>query len=127
MADTVGGPIESITLAGRRFDVDAENAANVDLGGFSNDVKQSGSGKNRLVKSRLPASIEGLNVVANSGENDHEYLQSLRNRMGFFDVSLTYCDGTVYAGSMQLTDDVKYDSNESTISITLKGSLERQG
>jgi hypothetical protein len=107
--------------------VNAEDAANVQLGGFSNEVKQSGDGKMRLVKSRTPSSIDGLNIIANNGDNDHEYVQNLRNRMGFFDVSLTYCDGTVYAGSMQLTDDTKYDAQESTIGITLTGSLERQG
>jgi hypothetical protein len=119
----VGGPIESIVLGGRRFSVNSEDAANVSLDGFSNEVKENGDGGRRLVKSRVPAMIENLNVEIDTGLDALEYLQDLRDGLAFFDVVLTYCDGTVYAGAMQLTGDVKNDAQQTTAGITLTGSL----
>ncbi len=121
------GPIESITLRGRRFPVDGEDAGNVSLPGTSNEVKPNGDGSLRLVKGRVAGMIENLNAQIDHERQDLEYLHELRDGGDFFDVSLTYCDGTVYAGSMQLTDDIKEDTKEGTAGITLTGNLEMQG
>jgi hypothetical protein len=122
----ISGPIESIIIAGRRFPVNADDAGKITLSGRINEVKRSGDGGKRIVQSFRTGAIEGLNVVVTHGNDDLEYLSDLQTKSDFFDVTLTHDDGTVYAGSMQLTDKVEEDTKEGTIAITLVGDLEKQ-
>jgi hypothetical protein len=122
----ISGPIESITLAGRRFATDGEDAGNISLSGMTNEVKFNGDGSKRLVRGRVSGMIENLNVQITHERKDLEYLTNLRGQSDFFDVSLTLVDGTVYSGSMQLTGDIKEDTKEGTAAITLEGDLEMQ-
>jgi hypothetical protein len=121
-----GGPIESITIAGRRFPVDGEDAAKITLGGFSNEIKPNGDGTARVIKSRVLASISDLNVQIDPNKDDLEYIQEKRNEHTLFDTSVTLVDGTVYAGATQITDEVEYDSKEGTAGISLTGRLQKQ-
>jgi hypothetical protein len=57
---------------------------------------------------------------------DLEYLRNKQSTSDFFDVSLTYCDGTIYSGSMQFVDDITEDTQQGTASISLEGDLEMQ-
>jgi hypothetical protein len=122
----ISGPIESITISGRRFPTDGEDSGKVKLGGFNNDVKFNGDGSTRMVRSRAHGSIKDLNVQITHGNKDLEFLTDKKSTSDFFDVSLTYCDGTIYAGSMQFVDDIEEDTKEGTASISLEGTLEMQ-
>jgi hypothetical protein len=123
----LAGPFESHTLGGRRFAPDAEDAVQMQLGGKSNDVVPNGDGTNRVKQSRIVASIEGANLQFDPENGDVEYLQELRDAGKLFDYSGTTNDGTIYSGSMQIVDDLKFDFKEGTVSITLKGSVTKQG
>jgi hypothetical protein len=123
----VAGPFESHTLAGRRFAPDAEDAVQMELGGKSNDVVPNGDGTFRTKQSRVVASIEGVNLTFDPDNGDDEYLQDLRNKGVPFDYSGTANDGTIYIGSMQITNDLKFDFKEGKVSVTLKGSIQKQG
>jgi len=123
----ISGPIESITIAGRRFPVDGEDAGNVVLSGFKNEIKFNGDGSKRLIRSRAHGSIKNLNVQITHGNKDLEFLRDNQSTSDFFDVSLTYCDGTTYAGSMQFVDDITEDTQQGTAGISLEGDLEMQG
>jgi hypothetical protein len=120
------GPIESITIAGRRFPVDGEDAGNVILSGFKNEIKFNGDGSKRIIRSRANGSIKNLNVQITHENKDLEYLRDKQSTSDFFDVSLTYCDGTIYAGSMQFVDDITEDTQQGVASISLEGDLEMQ-
>jgi hypothetical protein len=122
----ISGPIESITIAGRRFPVDGEDAGNVVLSGFKNEVKFNGDGSKRIIRSRANGSIKNLNVQITHESKDLEYLRDKQSTSDFFDVSLTYCDGTIYAGSMQFVDDITEDTQQGTAGISLEGDLEMQ-
>jgi hypothetical protein len=122
----ISGPIESITIAGRRFPVDGEDAANVTLSGFKNEIKFNGDGSKRIIRSRANGSIKNLNAQITHENKDLEYLRDKQSTSDFFDVSLTYCDGTVYAGSMQFVDDITEDTQQGTAGISLEGDLEMQ-
>jgi hypothetical protein len=122
----ISGPIESVIIAGRRFECDAEDSGEVTLSGKKNEVKRSGSGGKRLVRSFRTGGIKGLNIVVTHGNDDLEYLSNLQSTSDFFDVSLTMCDGTIYAGGMQFTDDITENTKEGTVSISLEGDLEKQ-
>jgi hypothetical protein len=123
----LAGPFESHTLGGRRFACDAEDGIQMQLGGKSNDVVPNGDGTSRVKQSRVVASIEGANLQFDPEAGDMEYLQGLRDAGKPFDYSGTTNDGTIYAGSMQITDDLKFDFKEGTVSVTLKGSVQKQG
>ena len=122
----ISGPIESITIAGRRFPVDGEDAGNVILSGLKNEVKFNGDGSKRMIKSRANGSIKGLNVQITHENKDLEFLRDKQSTSDFFDVSLTYCDGTIYAGSMQFVDDITEDTQQGTASVSLEGDLDMQ-
>ena len=123
----LAGPFESHTLGGRRFACDAEDAIQIQLNGKSNDVVPNGDSTVRVKQSRVPASIEGANLVFDPEAGDVEFLQNLRDLGVPFDYSGTTNDGTIYAGSMQITDDLKFDFKEGTVGITLKGIVQKQG
>ena len=121
------GCIESIVINGRRFTTDADDSCEITYDGFENEVKPNGDGTMRIVKSRHPGSIEGLNILIDRENDDMEFLKECQDSMDFFDVSATLVDGTVIGGSMQLTDAVKADMKEGTAGITLNGSCEKLG
>jgi hypothetical protein len=122
----ISGPIESITISGRRFPVDGEDAGNVILAGFKNEVKFNGDGSKRIIRSRSNGSIKGLNVQVTHENKDLEFLRDKQGTSDFFGVSLTFCDGTTYAGSMQFVDDITEDTQQGTAGISLEGDLDMQ-
>jgi hypothetical protein len=122
----ISGPVESITIAGRRFPVEGEDAGNVVLSGFKNEIKFNGDGSKRIIRSRANGSIKNLNVQITHENKDLEFLRDKQSTSDFFDVSLTYCDGTIYAGSMQFVDDITEDTQQGTAGISLEGDLEMQ-
>jgi hypothetical protein len=122
----ISGPIESITIAGRIFPVDGEDAGNVILSGFKNEVKFNGNGTKRLIRSRASGCIKNLNVQITHENKDLEFLRDNQSTADFFPVSITYCDGTIYSGSMQFVDDITEDTQQGTASISLEGDLEKQ-
>jgi hypothetical protein len=123
----LAGPFVSHALGGRRFGCDAEDAVQMQLGGKSNDVVPNGDGTSRVKQSRVVASIEGSNFTFDPENGDPEYLQELRDSGKMFDYSGTTNDGTIYAGSMQITDDLKFDFKEGTVPVTMKGHVTKQG
>ena len=80
----VGGSIESITLDGRNFAVAADAEAQRKLGGFENEVQSNGDGTARLIKTRVPLSLDGLTLEIDDDRADQEFLQELSNRNDFF-------------------------------------------
>jgi hypothetical protein len=122
----ISGPIESITISGRRFPVEGEDAGNIVLSGFKNEIKFNGDGSKRIIRSRANGSIKNLNVQITHENKDLEYLRDKQSMSDFFDVSITLCDGTIYAGSMQFVDDITEDTQQGTAGISLEGDLEMQ-
>ena len=58
----IGGSLESVSLDGREFPVAADAEVQRKLGGFENEVQASGDGSARMVKTRVPWSLDGLVV-----------------------------------------------------------------
>jgi hypothetical protein len=122
----ISGPVESITIAGRRFSTDGEDAGKITLSGFKNEVKFNGDGSKRMIRSRVSGSIKDLNVQVTHRNKDLEYMSDKQSTSDFFDVSLTLTDGTTYAGSMQFVEEIEEDTQQGTISVSLEGDLEMQ-
>lgn len=117
----VGGSIESVSLRGRLFAVAADAEANRKMGGFENEVQSNGDGTARIIKTRVPLSIDGLTLNMDDARGDHEYLQSLANMREYFPISITYASGLTYGGSAIITGELTSSSQNATASVSLMG------
>ncbi len=117
----VGGSIESITLDGREFPVAADAEAQRKLGGFENEVLANGDGGARLIKTRVPLSINGLTVETDDSRGDHEFLQEIADGTDFVALAITYASGEVYQGTAQITGEMQSSSQNATTALSLKG------
>lgn len=117
----VGGSIESITLDGRGFAVAADAEAQRKLGGFENEVQANGDGTARLIKTRVPLSIDGLTVEIDDDRADQEFLQELSNRNDFFPVVISYASGNDYQGTAQIVGETQTSSQNATAAVSLMG------
>ena len=117
----VGGSLESVTLAGREFPVAADVEAQRKLGGWENEVLANGNGTARLIKTRVPLSIEGLVVEVDDSRGDHEFLQDLANLFEYFPVGLTYASGITWQATAQITGDMQASSQSASAAVSLMG------
>jgi len=117
----VGGSIESLTLDGRNFVVASDAEANRKLGGFENEVQSNGDGTARLIKTRVPLSLDGMTVEIDDDRGDHEFLQALSDRPDFWPVAITYASGTTYQGTAQIVGETQASSQNATASLSLMG------
>lgn len=120
-APAVGGSIESVSIRGRLFPVASDAEANKKLGGFENEVQANGDGTARLVKTRVPWSIDGLQVEISDARGDHEFLQELSDSLEFAAITITLASGVTYQGTGTITDEVQASSQNATATITLSG------
>lgn len=117
----VGGSIESITLDGRNFAVAADAEAQRKLGGFENEVQANGDGTARLIKTRVPLSLDGLTLEIDDDRADQEFLQELTNRNDFFPVVISYASGNDYQGTAQIVGETQTGSQNATAAVSLMG------
>ena len=117
----IGGSIESVTLDGREFAVAADAEAQRKLGGFENEVQANGNGTARLIKTRVPLSIDGLTVEVDDSRGDHEFLQDLSNRNDYFPIALSYASGLTYQGTAQIVGETQSSSQNATAAVSLMG------
>ncbi len=118
---STGGSIESVTLAGRTFSVAADADAERDLGGWSNEVSPNGDETARLLKTRKPWSLTGLTISMDDLAGDPEFLQGLRDRLGFYPISVTLASGAIYQGTGQIVDDAPTATATTTAAVGLSG------
>ena len=91
------------------------------LGGFENEVQANGDGTARLIKTRMPLSIDGLTVETDDGRGDQEYLKTLADGSDFFVLVITYASGVSYQGSSQIVGEFQTSSQNATSAISLMG------
>lgn len=117
----IGGSLESISMAGREFAIAADAEAQRKLGGFENEVQANGNGTARIVKTRVPLSLDGLTLEVDDSRGDHEFLQDLANQNDYFVIALTYASGEVYQGTAQIVGDLQSSSQATTAAVSLMG------
>jgi hypothetical protein len=118
----VGGSIESVNLNGRTFSVATDADVNRKLGGFENEVLANGDGSGRLIKTRVPFSLEGFALSVDDDRGDQEYIQDLADSKGFFPINMTLASGAVFQGEGQITGDFAYSSQSATAAVNLMGT-----
>jgi hypothetical protein len=121
MSATVGGSIESISFRGRLFPVASDADATRKLGGFENEVQANGDGSARIVKSRVPWSLEGVAVSVNEDRADQEFLQEIGNAKDYVPIAITLASGVTYQGRGMLTGDIAMNTQASTAGLNMMG------
>lgn len=121
MSTSVAGPIESVSIAGRRFPVAADANGERKLGGFENAVESNGDGTARIVKTRVPWIVSGLAVECNEDRDDQKFLQDKADTKEFFPCAVTYASGATYSGRGQIVEEIKFANDKSTAEISLSG------
>ncbi len=117
----IGGSIESLTLDGREFAVAADAEAQRKLGGFENEVLANGNGTARIIKTRVPLSLDGVVVEIDDSRGDHEFIQDLSDSNDFVAVSISYASGETYQGTAQVVGETQASSQSATAPISLMG------
>lgn len=117
----VGGSIQSITIDGRIFAVASDAEANKKLGGFENEVQANGNGTARKIMTRVPWSIDGLQVEIKDNQKDHEFLQEIADRQDFVSIEIELASGTIYNGTGTITDEIQGSSQSATATIKVGG------
>jgi len=117
----IGGSIESVTLAGREFHVAADAESQRKLGGFENEIQSNGDSTARLIKTRVPLSVDGLTVEIDDDRGDQEYIQELSDRNDFWPLAITYASGVTYQGTSQIVGETQASSQNATCAISLMG------
>ena len=117
----VGGSIESVTLDGRNFAVAADAEAQRKLGGFENEVQSNGDGTARIIKTRVPLSLDGLTLETDDSRGDQEFLQDISDRNDFFPIAITYASGFTYQGTAQVVGEMQASSQAATTAVSLMG------
>jgi|SRR5688572_12469463 len=117
----IGGSIQSVSIRGRLFAVASDAEANKKLGGFENEVQANGNGTARLVKTRVPWSIDGLQIEIDDTRADHEFLKEIADSLEFVAITMELVSGAIYQGEGQIIEEVTSSSQNATATITLMG------
>lgn len=118
----VGGPLESITIAGRSFPVVADADANIDLGGFSSEFSANGDGSARDLMERKNWKADGFSISIDPDREDLEFLQDKADTPGGkFAITITLVSGVTYQGKGKPTGEIKMSTKESSAPIALSG------
>lgn len=117
----IGGSIESISIRGRLFPVASDAEASKMLGGFTSEVQANGDGTARLVKSRVPWSVDGLQIEINDTRADHEFLTEIADSLEWVPITITFASGMTYQGTGQIVDEISSSSQSATATIKLSG------
>lgn len=117
----LGGSIETLTLDGREFPVAADVEVNRKLGGWENEVQSNGNGTARLIKTRVPLSLDGITVEVDDNRGDQEFLQQLSNAVDYFSIAITYASGLTYQGTGIIVGELQSSSQNATAAVSVMG------
>lgn len=120
----IGGSIESVSLDGRNFSVAADADGQMKPGGKENEVQANGNGTTRLLQTQVPFELTGISVAIDDDAGDFEFLQALKNRKGYFPMSITLAGGQVWQGTGQITGDNGRSTASATMTLDLMGEGE---
>ncbi|MCK9556231.1 hypothetical protein M0R36_10535 [bacterium] len=117
----IGGPAETISIAGREFRCTADNTVNMKLGGYENTHEANGDGSTRILKTRTLAKLSGVAVEVDNQNQDFEFLTDVANGAEDVDVVITYTDGTSYAGVLGIDGELANDVSKATATFDMAG------
>ena len=118
----VSGPIQAVSIAGRRLAVPNDTDAERDLGGLNITVSMNGDGSGRHLADRKPWMLGSLTVSVDDDIGDHEFLQSIQNAAVPVAMGVQYMSGAIYSGTGIIVGDIKFNNKEGTATLELSGA-----
>lgn len=116
-----GGPTKEVNIGGRDFACTGDAAPNVKLGGVENEHMPNGDKRTaRTIQTPVVWKISSLAIQINAEKKDHEYLQEIQQGDDT-DITLTYCDDTVYVGTGNIEGELNAEPGSASASIELAG------
>lgn len=124
----IAGPVEEITIDGRRFTVTADNDTERDLGGCTVELLPNADRTVRKKKTPKPWKLSGLSVEVSDARSDQEFLNEKAEAPELYPITVTFSSGITYSGNGTVSGDVSFKSGSSTADIELSGEdkLEQQ-
>lgn len=120
-APAIGGSIESVSIRGRLFPVASDAEATKKLGGFENEVAANGDGTARKIMTRVPWSIDGLQLEVSDVRADHEFLQEIADSQEWVPITMTLASGITYQAQGTVSGELGSSSQSATAAVTLSG------
>src|SRR5262245_58964599 len=122
MGVAVGGSIESVSIRGRLFPVAADADVSRKLGGFENEIQSNGDGSGRMVKTRVPWLLDGVQVEINDSRADAEFLQEIADSLETVPITVTLASGVTYQGNGTVSGEIGTSSQSTTATLSLSGT-----
>jgi len=126
---STGGPIESISYAGRTFAVAADADVNMKIGGLQGDTEMNGDQTGRKLISVVKWEVTNVALDIDIDNGDLEFLSERAKQKTFDDFSITFASGTVFSGQGSVAGELPYASANTTASVSFSGpgQLKKQG
>lgn len=121
MAST-GGSIRNVMIGNRIFTVTADASSKRKLGGSKNEILPNGDGSSRVKQMVESWELNELVLSCDDAQGTQEFLQNIANRGVFVPIAISYASGERYQGSGIPVDEIMYDSENSTVSLSLRGT-----
>lgn len=118
---STGGSIESISYAGREFNVPGDADPNFKMGGMEGDVQPNGNDTVRLILTRSAHSVPGLTIDIDHSRGDLVFLQERANGKIFEDFTMTLVDGAVYQGESHITGELTSSPLSAVATVNFMG------
>jgi hypothetical protein len=116
-----GGPMESVSIAGRNFAGAGDADVNMKLGGFENETQMNGNFTGRQIKTPVPASLSGMSLSIDPDKDDQEFLQEIADGNEFVPTTITFANGSVYSGTLQVSGELQFASQTATAPLDMTG------
>lgn len=117
----IGGPIETVAIAGREFRCTGDSDVNRKFGGFENAIEPNGDGSCRLIKTPTKWMLGGVTVEIDDDAGDQEYLDAVQDAQDFVDVVITYTSGANYNATGQIEGELSYSNSSAAATFDLAG------
>lgn len=118
---STGGSIESISFAGRDFNVAADSDPNFKLGGKEGEIQPNGNRTVRLILTRTGHSIPSIAIDINHSNGDLQFLQERANSSIFEAIAITMADGAVYQGESHIVGELTAAPQSATANVSFGG------
>jgi len=116
-----GGPLASITIAGRTFPVAQDSDPPRDIGGKQGAIEMNGDNTARVISEIVPSKIGPVAVQIDDANGDQEFIQAIKEDSALVDCQAEYITGAIWYGQMTVVDATEFSPKSSTMEITLSG------
>ena len=121
------GPLETIAINKRIFQVDGEIDAALAFDGYMNEVKPNGQvGSFRMIKSRKVGRLNGIPITIDDDRDDEAFIQTTMDSKDFVEIEAIDVNNNVWSGFGQIVEDPETSKKEGVKEINVAGKIEKQ-